>query len=58
MTIFGISLMDIYATEFLSNLINEISMLFNNLLSNFSSLFKKNKEIISDVSTNIDSRLK
>jgi hypothetical protein len=33
-------------------------MLFNNLLSNFSSLFKKNKEIISDVSTNIDSRLK
>lgn len=58
MSIFGISLIDIYATEFLSNLINEISMLFNNLLSNFSFLFKKNKEIISEVPTNIESRLK
>uniref|UniRef100_UPI0031F39A09 hypothetical protein n=1 Tax=Russula emetica TaxID=152958 RepID=UPI0031F39A09 len=57
MSIFGISLLEVYGIEFLSNFINQISIFFNNILSNIYSLFNKNKEIISEVPSKIESRL-
>jgi hypothetical protein len=57
MTVFGISLLDVYAVEFLSNFVNQFSIIFNNILSNIYSLFNKNKEIISDVPSKIGTRL-